>query len=673
MATRRKNPSAPIMSANPVDPQTVASWQAEHPSVSRGRLVALYEASVTWGVETSGSARDTLQELVYAQGWNQSRTGIRPQRPPNDAVKRLGQELGVDVEQWMALGYQDGRASMQGYEQNPKRSHRSKYMARKKNTQGRKRTHKSRSTNPGKRKRNAMTKKEFERMFEDEIMPMIMESELRGSGRIDKPGRRQAWNDTIDAYIKDGTLPERAGDWSKPKWLLTRKPKVDRVEGRDPWEMANNPSARGYSGERDETVPDLADTDPRSSRWTIGIGKQRVYDVSYIPAREEIVLVRKVVGPEPWQTDVEAKQIIVMDYDSYQRIVESVRSRFGIGQRAEREAYRLLAKSAGAQPNPSNAWTRDMFEVLYIDGALPVVATVHEQSGGVDKKARREAWRELVESSIEDGLLPPSARDWSYPERLDTIVIVPVPPVEIAAIEVIDTLNDDRQVKYMRADGKGRERYEKLYEQYGNGREGRRYVVQALDADGEVIMDNQGMGGTLRVFAPREQNPSYSGRRQNPPKGTIKIERKGYCVDATTYKKGGKTIRRDAYCVPASTFYVKDRGKPGRGPDIVPELKEGALEGWHADEPKTKRHKALEKCVKKASYRTCLGRLQWLKTLGKRTMSPDVLDVIEEDRVWLVKKYGGPGSFKRSERRERAREARAANPDMQKLKRKLMR
>lgn len=64
--------------------------------------------------------------------------------------------------------------------------------------------------------RGQMTKKQFEEYFKTEVLPYI------GN---DKPARRQAWNDTVDAFIRDGLLPESAGDWTHPRWLETRKVK----------------------------------------------------------------------------------------------------------------------------------------------------------------------------------------------------------------------------------------------------------------------------------------------------------------------------------------------------------------------------------------------------------------------------------------------------------------
>jgi hypothetical protein len=67
-----------------------------------------------------------------------------------------------------------------------------------------------------------MTKSQFEEMFREEILPGLIEHEQqRGSGFPDKPGRREAWNNTVDSYIRDRQLPESAGNWGHPRWLET--------------------------------------------------------------------------------------------------------------------------------------------------------------------------------------------------------------------------------------------------------------------------------------------------------------------------------------------------------------------------------------------------------------------------------------------------------------------
>ena len=59
----------------------------------------------------------------------------------------------------------------------------------------------------------------------------------------------------------------------------------------------------------------------------------------------------------------------------------------------------------------------------------------------------------------------------------------------------------------------------------------------------------------------------------------LTVRRKGHTRKAFTAKRGGKKVRVGKARVKPSTFTIRDRGKPGRGPKVVPPLKEGALGG----------------------------------------------------------------------------------------------
>jgi hypothetical protein len=54
-----------------------------------------------------------------------------------------------------------------------------------------------------------LTKTQFEEMFREEVLPYIAQR-YEQDGIPDKPARREAWNDTVDAYIQDRMLPEAA-------------------------------------------------------------------------------------------------------------------------------------------------------------------------------------------------------------------------------------------------------------------------------------------------------------------------------------------------------------------------------------------------------------------------------------------------------------------------------
>jgi hypothetical protein len=60
----------------------------------------------------------------------------------------------------------------------------------------------------------------------------------------------------------------------------------------------------------------------------------------------------------------------------------------------------------------------------------------------------------------------------------------------------------------------------------------------------------------------------------------LTIRRKGHTRKAFTAKRGGgKKVKVTKARVRPSTFKISDRGKPGRGPKVVPPLQEGALGG----------------------------------------------------------------------------------------------
>jgi len=59
----------------------------------------------------------------------------------------------------------------------------------------------------------------------------------------------------------------------------------------------------------------------------------------------------------------------------------------------------------------------------------------------------------------------------------------------------------------------------------------------------------------------------------------LTIRRKGHTRKAFTAKRAGKKVKVTKARVKPSTFKIRDRGKPGRGPKVVPPLEEGALGG----------------------------------------------------------------------------------------------
>lgn len=123
-----------------------------------------------------------------------------------------------------------------------------------------------------------------------------------------------------------------------------------------------------------------------------------------------------------------------------------------------------------------------------------------------------------------------------------------------------------------------------------------------------------------------------SSKRGGCPRG--KIRRKGY-----TTKRGTRV----------ASACITDRGAPGKGPKVIDITHEGKLGGpGYLKKSEATRHKLLRKAVDGWGYRSTLGSLNALAVLGKREFSKAELRKVEKDREWLVKKFGGPGSFSRA-------------------------
>ena len=62
----------------------------------------------------------------------------------------------------------------------------------------------------------ATTRKDFEKFFRAEFLPLIKKTESQCGNGIDAPLRREEWNNLIDVYVQDKQLPKYALDWSAP-------------------------------------------------------------------------------------------------------------------------------------------------------------------------------------------------------------------------------------------------------------------------------------------------------------------------------------------------------------------------------------------------------------------------------------------------------------------------
>lgn len=100
----------------------------------------------------------------------------------------------------------------------------------------------------------------------------------------------------------------------------------------------------------------------------------------------------------------------------------------------------------------------------------------------------------------------------------------------------------------------------------------------------------------------------------------LTVHKKGYTRKPFTMRRGGKIIRMPATRVKASTFRIRDRGNSGRGPKLVPPLKEGALGGpGFFNRPRTEQKRIVFNRAKKIGERRVIGELRALQVFFKRT------------------------------------------------------
>jgi hypothetical protein len=103
----------------------------------------------------------------------------------------------------------------------------------------------------------------------------------------------------------------------------------------------------------------------------------------------------------------------------------------------------------------------------------------------------------------------------------------------------------------------------------------------------------------------------------------LTIRRKGYTRKAPASKRGGKkakTVKVTRTRVKPSTFKISDRGKPGRGPKVVPPLEEGALGGsGFFDRSNDEQEQIVFKRAKETGERKVVGELRALQVFFKTT------------------------------------------------------
>src|SRR5919108_4754892 len=101
----------------------------------------------------------------------------------------------------------------------------------------------------------------------------------------------------------------------------------------------------------------------------------------------------------------------------------------------------------------------------------------------------------------------------------------------------------------------------------------------------------------------------------------ITVRRKGYRRRAYTAKRGGgKKVKVAKARVKPSTFKISDRGKPGRGPKVVPPLEEGALGGpGFFNRSNEEQEQIVFNRTKEMGERKVVGELRALQVFFKTT------------------------------------------------------
>jgi hypothetical protein len=101
----------------------------------------------------------------------------------------------------------------------------------------------------------------------------------------------------------------------------------------------------------------------------------------------------------------------------------------------------------------------------------------------------------------------------------------------------------------------------------------------------------------------------------------LTVHRKGHTRKAFTSKRrSGKKVKVAKTRVKASTFKARDRGKPGRGPKVVPPLEEGALGGsGFFNRSSDEQEQIVFNRTKEMGERKVIGELRALQVFFKNT------------------------------------------------------
>lgn len=101
---------------------------------------------------------------------------------------------------------------------------------------------------------------------------------------------------------------------------------------------------------------------------------------------------------------------------------------------------------------------------------------------------------------------------------------------------------------------------------------------------------------------------------------TISVRRKGYRRKGYTATRRGRKVKVAPARVKATTFKIRDRGKAGRGPKVVPPLEEGALGGpGFFDRSEAEQERIVFERARNAGEKKVVGELRALQVFFKKT------------------------------------------------------
>ena len=120
--------------------------------------------------------------------------------------------------------------------------------------------------------------------------------------------------------------------------------------------------------------------------------------------------------------------------------------------------------------------------------------------------------------------------------------------------------------------------------------------------------------------------------------GRLRVSRRSH--RRGSYVRNGKRIR--ATRVRGSTFLIRDRGRKGRGKDILQgrELKRGTLGENFFSKSRVQQESILAGKVRKLGEKKVQGELQFVAVVQKRT-NPKIAKRAGDLRSWVAKSYEG--------------------------------